>query len=394
MRFYQQLKNVYHFFQAHAWRIFYGWPDCGLKIYGVTGTNGKTTTCYVLASILAEAFGENKVGMLTTIAFRLGEEEIINESKMTTLPSRRINWYLKKMKDRGVTHVVLEMTSHALDQHRLAGVQLAGAIILNIQREHLDYHKTMAAYAAAKGKITDYVKPGAPLVYKQDDERVAKIVRGEQLIGFTAAQAQVVRTPLPGDINKENVLAASWLAKAVGIKPGDIERGVARVTQVPGRMEWLESPRGWRVVIDYAVTPDALERLYATVKKEARGRVWGILGAAGRRDRGKRPAMAQAVAQYVDELVLTNEDPWDEPEQQIFSDLEKGLVDVKVKWSRIPDRRVALEYCLKQARPGDIVVVTGKGAERGMALASGIVPWHERTVVEEIMNSLDSFGSG
>lgn len=389
---YQQLKNVYHCFQAHAWRIFYGFPDRAMHVYGVTGTNGKTTTCYVLAGILGEAFGKNTVGMLTTVAFRFGEEEVINETKLTTLPSRLVYQYLKKMKGRGVQHVVLEMTSHALDQHRLAGVRLDGAIILNIQREHLDYHHTMEAYAAAKGKIVCYLRGGAPLVFKSDDVLVDKVVSGSKyqvssgrLIGFTAEQAKTINTPLPGEVNKENVLAASLLAEAVGIERLVIERGIAGVISVPGRMEWIEAPQGFRVVIDYAVTPDALERLYAFVKRETRGKVFGVLGAAGRRDRGKRPAMAAAAARYADELVITNEDPWDEPEEQIFTDLERGLVDTKTRWSRIPDRRAALHSCIAQAQPGDIIVTTGKGAERGMALKTGTIPWHERAIIEELL---------
>lgn len=384
-RLYQELKNVYHFWQAYAWRVFYGLPDRRLQIFGVTGTNGKTTTCYVLAGILGEAFGKNKVGMLTTVAFRFGEEEIINETKLTTLPSRLVYQYLKKMKDRGVTHVVLEMTSHALDQHRLAGVQLDGAIILNIKREHLDYHQTMEAYAAAKGKIVTYLKTSAPLVYKKDDERVAKLVGNKQACGFTAEQSKTISTPLLGEVNKENVLAASLLMKAVGVEQAAVERGIASVTSVPGRMEWITSPLGFRVVIDYAVTPDALERLYAFVKKETRGKVFGVLGAAGRRDRGKRPAMAAAAAKYADELVITNEDPWDEAEEQIFTDLERGLVTTKTKWSRMPDRRQALKYCIARAQAGDIIVATGKGAERGMALKTGIVSWHERTIIDELL---------
>ena len=155
MRTWQQLKNVYHFFQAHWWRVCFGWPGRGMKIYGVTGTNGKTTTCYVLASILREAYGKDKVGMLTTVGIWLGNKEEINETKMTTTDSRKVYRYLKEMRESGVEQVVLEVTSHALDQNRLAGLRLDGAIILNIEREHLDYHETMEKYAAAKGKIVD-----------------------------------------------------------------------------------------------------------------------------------------------------------------------------------------------------------------------------------------------
>lgn len=383
---YQQLKNVYHYFQAHAWRLRYGRPDQALKIYGITGTNGKTTTCYILAGILGEEFGRQRVGMLTTVAFRIGGQEEFNASKMTTLPSRLVYQYLARMKKQGVTHVVLEMTSHALDQHRLAGIRLEGAIILNLEREHLDYHQTMAEYAAAKAKIIEYLKPGAPLVGKADDAWVGKILRRtREIITFTSSQAQSIVTPLAGDVNKENALAASLLARAIKISESAIIRGVENVKHVPGRMEWVTAPGGFRVLIDYAVTPAALKNLYQYIRGQTRGRIIGVLGACGLRDRGKRPAMAAAVAQYADELVLTREDPWTEPEEQIFTDLEQGLVGLDVSWRRIFDRREALQYVLGQARTGDVIVVTGKGAERGMGMGTRIIPWNDRQVIESLI---------
>ena len=185
MRLYQQLKNIYHFGQAQAWRAYYGWPDQKLKIYGVTGTNGKTTTCYVLAGILSEAYGRKKVGMLSTVAFWIGEEEEVNKTKMTTLDSRLVFENLKKMVDKGVEQVALEVTSHALDQNRLSGIKLDGAIILNMAREHLDYHGTMEEYARVKGKVINYLKPKAPLIVKGDDELISKVVGSKDAIRFT-----------------------------------------------------------------------------------------------------------------------------------------------------------------------------------------------------------------
>lgn len=388
-RIYQQLKNIYHFFQAHFWRTWYGRPDRGMAIYGVTGTNGKTTTCIVLGSILRAAHGKEKVGLLTTIVFWVGGEEVVNETKMTTLKSRDVFQYLRDMQRAGVTQMVLEMTSHALDQHRLSGIRLEGAIITNVAREHLDYHKTMTAYAAAKAKIANSVKPGGTLVGKGDDEWIAKILdtveKKVAVVRFTSEESKTVTTPLLGDANQENVLAAAKLARAAGISEDAIQQGVGEVTHVPGRMEWIESPKGFRVLIDYAVTPDALERLYTYAKQEATGKVYGILGAAGLRDRGKRPDMARVVAQYADELVLTREDPWTESEEQIFSDLEAGLTAAKIPWQRIVDRRDALRYLLAKAEPGDVVVVTGKGAERGMGIGKQVIPWNEREVVRELL---------
>lgn len=394
MRLYQQLKNVYHFFESHLWRIVYGTPDTGMHIYGVTGTNGKTTTSYLLASILEHAYGKEHVGMLTTVAFRIAGEEEINKTKMTTLPSKKIFAYLKKMKKQNVTHVVLETTSHALDQNRFAGIQFDGAVILNISREHLDYHKKIEQYSAAKEKIVEYLKKDGPLVGKHDDKYVRAIMdtaekNGVRVVRMTTEDVAKTTTPLAGSINKENAAAASLLARAVGIAEKHVTDGIAAVTLVPGRMEKIQTSKGFTVIIDYAVTPDALERLYSDVRKDKNTkRILATLSAAGLRDRGKRPDMARAVAKYADRIVVTNEDPWTESEEQIYSDLEKGLENTQVPWQRIPDRKEALKSLLQEAQPGDVVVATGKGAERGMGIGKEIIPWNEREIFEEILRGL------
>lgn len=407
MHLFQPLKNLYHFFQAHAWRTLYGWPDRGLRILGVTGTNGKTTTCYLLSSILRAAYGPERVGMLTTVAFWFGATEVDNASKMTTLPSRLVFRYLYYLRRAGVTHVVIEMTSHALDQHRAAGIKLNGAIITNIAREHLDYHQTMTAYAGAKAKIIKYLKPAAPLVGKADDPLVKKILTAAQaqgliVHGITAAQAEQVVATLPGDVNRENTLLATTLARAVGLAEPAIQAGIASLTHVPGRLEWVKLPTGAQALIDYAVTPDALDRLYRQLRRQTTGKIFAVLGAAGLRDRGKRPDMARTVARYVDELILTREDPWTESEEQIFADLEAGLHGVRksadkvpdtFSWQRIPDRRAALYYCLARAGTGDIVVATGKGAEHGMGIGKEIVPWNEKEIILEIAGEISPMSS-
>lgn len=397
----RKFKNVYHLLQSHLWRAVYRWPDRGLRVYGVTGTNGKTTTCHLLASILCEGRGADHVGMLTTIALWVGRNVIVNETKMTTLPSRMVWRYLRQMADAGITDVVLELTSHALDQHRLAGIRLDGGIILNIAREHLDYHQTMEAYWLAKAKIVAYLRPNAPLVVNKQFLSFFNSLKSRQanhshfsttrLIEFSAHDARAVQTALVGDVNKENVLAARLLAAALGISQAVIDQGVAQVKYVPGRMEWIgldrDAARLPKVLVDYAVTPDALERLYADLKQQLQGegKLFAVLGAAGLRDRGKRPAMARAAAQYADEVVLTREDPWTESEEQIFADLEVGMVDASVPWSRIVDRREAIWHCLQKAQPADIVVVTGKGAETGMAVGSTVIPWSDKKVIQELL---------
>lgn len=396
----QEIKNIGHWFETHLWRLWYGRPDRGMHIYGITGTNGKTTTSYLLTSILEHAHGKEKVGMLTTVAFRIAGIDEINESKMTTLPSKKVFQYLYRMKQaglpagrQGVQYVVLETTSHALDQHRLAGITFDGAIILNIAREHLDYHKTMERYAAAKEKITCLLNPGVPLVGKQDDTIVRDILnraqkRGINIVRMTNEDIQQATTPLMGSINKENAAAALLLARSIGISEDAIRAGIDAVKAVPGRMEIIHAPQGFVIIIDYAVTPDALERLYADIKSKTTGRVLAILGAAGLRDRGKRPNMARAVAKYADRIIITREDPWTESEEQIFSDLESGLSGLQVQWQRIIDRRQAIATLMQDAKPGDVVVVTGKGAERGMGIGKNVIPWNEREVIEEILREL------
>ncbi len=397
MNIVQEIKNIGHFFEAHVWRTVYGIPDKGMRIYGVTGTNGKTTTCYLLRSVLAEAHQEKHVGMLTTVAFRIGEVEEINKTKMTTLPSRKIFSYLARMKKKGIEYVVLETTSHALDQHRIAGIQFDGAIILNIAREHLDYHKTIAQYASAKERIINYLRIGAPLVGKQDDDYVRPMLdraekNGLNVIRMTSADIQSTHAELSGSINKENACAVTLLARALNIADDIIQAGINQVTSVPGRMEKFTTPQGVTVIIDYAVTPDALDRLYSEVKKDLKDgtKIFGTVSAAGLRDRGKRPDMARAVAKYADKIVVTREDPWTESEEQIFNDLEQGLpADQQGKqWQRIVDRKEALATLLQEAKSGDVVIATGKGAEQGMGIGNDIIPWNEREITEEIAKNL------
>lgn len=424
-REYQQLKNVYHWLQAQLWRAVYGWPDKKLTLFGVTGTNGKTTTTIVLGSILRAAQGRDKVGLLSTEVFWLGAEERVNETHMTSTDAKIVFRYLRQMVEKGVTHVVLEMTSHALDQHRLAGISLSGAIILNIAHEHLDYHKTMDEYATAKGKIVHYLRSDAPLVAKKDNEWVRKALavfypsispegeippleKGRKVVWFTSRAAQDISTPLPGDFNKENVLAASLLAEACGVAKDHIGQGVAAVTQVPGRMEWIslenrnhhrrsgtpqrgksENRREWpRVVVDFALTPYSYERLFKYLRAETKGRLFAVFGAAGRRDRAKRPLITKIVAQYADEIILTQDEPYDDPEEEIYQQLEAGLVGSTISWQRIPDRREAIKYALQKAQAGDIVAVTGMGNFTTRVVGDKKIPWNDRQVILELAKEL------
>lgn len=394
-RLYQQLKNVYHWLQAQVWRAYYGWPDRVLKIYGVTGTNGKTTTSIVLGSILREAYGRASVGLLTTEIFWFGESEKNNVTHMTSIDARLVFGYLRQMVKQGVRHVVLEMTSHALDQHRLVGVVLEGAIILNIKHEHLDYHKTMDEYAAAKMRIVNIIRSGGVLVGKIDDEWIKRgfdsINKDKlQVIKFSSEQAKKVISPLSGDFNKENVLAASLLAGQLMIDKEKIQAGVQSVEQVPGRMEWVKiNGRLPRVMIDFALTPYAYEKLFAYLRGETKGKLLAVFGAAGRRDKEKRPIISKIVAQYADEIILTQDEPYDDEEEEIYQQLEGGLKGIEINWQRIEDRRAAIRYALQKAGPDGVVAITGMGNFNTRMVGSRAVPWNDKEVVLEIMRELE-----
>jgi len=404
-RFWQQMKNVYHAWQSHWWRMIYGWPDRQLKMYGVTGTNGKTTTCLVLGHILRVAHGKEKVGLLSTEVFWFGEKEEVNVTHMTSTDARVVFRILRRMVDQGVKYVVIEMTSHALDQNRLAGIRLAGAIITNITSEHMDYHKTMEGYSQAKLRIIYYLNKAAPLIINGDDEWTEKGLTKFQISNFkfpirrfTRADARDVDTSLLGDFNKENVLAASLLAEAIGIDRDVITRVIRNVPAVPGRVEWINldiekleirnQERLPRVLIDFALTPDALDKLYKYVRGEVSGKIIAVFGAAGRRDREKRPKITAIVAQYADEIVLTQDEPYEDDEEQIYRELEKGLVDATIPWQRIEDRREAIRYALMQAGPRDAVVITGMGNYPVRMVGKEALPWRDKDVVLELLEEL------
>lgn len=387
-RGWQLLKNMYHWFQAHMWRLYYGRPDLKLKLYGVTGTNGKTTTAIFLGSILREAYGSQKVGLITTEVFWFGDEEQSNATHMTSVNARLVFRYLKKMVDAGATHAVMEMTSHALDQHRMAGITLEGAIFLNVRHEHLDYHKTMADYAKAKARIANYVRLGGVIVANKDEEWVRKSLDGKKnIVWFTGNETKDIAVVLPGDFNKENALAAILLAEKNGVARDVAEKGVLAVKSVPGRMEWVEVPNGARVLIDFALTPYAYERIFKFLRSETAGKLIAVFGAAGRRDKEKRPIISRIVSEYADEIVITQDEPYDDPEEEIYSQLEAGLEKSSVKWQRIEDRREAIAYALMQAGPEDVVAITGMGNYDTRIVGDVKVPWNDRSVVEELILS-------
>jgi len=418
----QSAKNIYHLFQAILANVWFGFPSRKLKMIGVTGTNGKTTTCQMISKILEE--NGAKVAMASTINFKIGKREWVNDTKFTTFSSFRLQKFLRQAADEACEYAIVEVTSHALDQNRVWGIQFSVAVLTNITREHLDYHKTMEEYARAKEKLfamaaknpegISVVNLGSefadnflkhPVGKKYGyciEHRVSSIEYGGiEIIEAKNIKLDIQNTQytiqntqysinLPGEFNVENALAATCVGLSQGIPLEKISIALGKIKGVPGRMEQIENNLGLTIIVDYAVTPDSLEKLYSYldgIRKE-NWKVIAVFGSCGERDRGKRPIMGEVVARHADYCIVTNEDPYNEDPQKIIDEVFEGVSKYKKEnmnaW-RILDRREAIKKALGMARAGDIVVITGKGAEETMAVGEKRIPWNDPKIIREVL---------
>jgi UDP-N-acetylmuramoyl-L-alanyl-D-glutamate--2,6-diaminopimelate ligase len=410
--FSQSVKNWLHLSEAVAASYWFGRPARNLRIIGVTGTNGKTTTANLIARILEE--DGKRVALASTINFRIAGKEWVNASKFTTLAGWKLHRFLRDARAAGCTHVVLETSSHALDQRRVSGIPYAVAVITNVTREHLDYHKTMEEYRRAKRRLFDgagiavvnldmwepeFFLEGAAKKKTYGITDHAADIYAEDLVSTLSGSTFTVsgvpfHTDLPGTFNVENALAAIAATSAIDVPLEAAARGIAKVSIVPGRVDPVKNALGATILIDYAVTPDSLEKLYelvSTMKKEG-AKIVAVFGACGERDRGKRPVMGEIVSSHADTVILTNEDPYHEDPERILDEIEAGIKGKEkgVGFFRIFDRREAICKALSLLRPDDILLVTGKGAEETMAIGDERIPWNDRTVIEEELKRLES----
>jgi UDP-N-acetylmuramoyl-L-alanyl-D-glutamate--2,6-diaminopimelate ligase len=404
----QRIKNLVHVAESYFSALCFRFPARGMIIIGVTGTDGKTTTANLLARIL-EADGK-RVAIASTILFRIAGREVVNASKYTTLGGYHLQKFLREAREAGCTHVILEVSSHALDQGRVAGVRFDVAVITNVTREHLDYHKTMEAYRRAKRRLFD--RAGVAVVnldmwepeyflaraekaytYSTSDPTADFLAEGLEC-SLSASRFSVSGTDfalhLPGKFNVENALAATAAASALGVDIAVAASAIMEVSGIPGRMEHVPNTRGADILIDYAVTPDALGKLYdlvASMRKDST-KIISVFGACGDRDRGKRPIMGEIVSSVADVIILTDEDPYTEDPDRILDEVEAGIRNKEKGKTlfRIRDRREAIRKGLSLLSPGDIMLVTGKGAEETMRIGDRDIPWNDRRVIEEVMS--------
>lgn len=405
----QQLKNLYHLMCAFLACVYFGFPAKKLTVIGVTGTNGKTTTAQMIARIVEQS--KKRVALASTISFQIADRKWVNASKFTTLSPWHLQKFLYEAATEGCTYAVIETSSHALDQHRVFWIPYRVAVMTNVTREHLDYHQTMEEYRKAKQKLflrapqavlnadmehSEYFHIAGTEVIRYSLKDPSAHLFAEHIeLDFTQTEFTVedvrFRLHLPGLFNIENALAALGVAKLLGISLSVAKEALENLAGVPGRMELVKNTHDLDIIVDYAVTPDAFEKLYASILplKIPGSKIIHVFGACGDRDRGKRPMLGEIASRYADIVILTNEDPYFEDPEHIIDEIEKGITKKKDKnYFRIFDRRAAIRKALALGEIGDIILITGKGAEETMAFKAERVLWNDRRVIEEELTKL------
>jgi UDP-N-acetylmuramoyl-L-alanyl-D-glutamate--2,6-diaminopimelate ligase len=381
--------------------VIYGFPSRSMRVIAVTGTKGKSTTVFMISKILEEQ-GE-PVTAVGSLGFKIKDRTWPNVLKMT-LPGRlKLQKFLHRAKKAGCRFAVLEATSEGLAQNRLAGVDIDCAVFTNLHREHLESHGSFENYMAAKQKL--FLKAKNKHVLNIDDpyfEKFAnysartKITFGREWGMITSSkfknQDSKLNLKLLGDFNEYNALAALAAVYAYNFDMAKAVASLNSIESIPGRMEVIEAPEGFRVVVDYAHTPDSLEAIYENLRPRAKKLICVLGAAGGGRDKWKRPEFGRIAAEYCDEIILTNEDPYDENPLSILEQIESGFSQArnpKSEIRKILDRKEAIRQALTSASSGDIVVITGKGSETSIAVAGGRkIPWSDKDTVLELLSKL------
>lgn len=394
---------------ADAARYYYHDPSRAVAVVGVTGTNGKTTTAHLIRSCLQA--DRRQVGLLGTIAYEFGGRRI--PASNTTPDPVRIQGYLREMADRFASACVMEVSSHSLDQDRVRGVRFATGVFTNLTQDHLDYHGTMANYRRAKARLFSSLQPGACAVLNRDDPAAAAMadelgrgvrvlwyglsldadVRAEQLRPGPDGTRFVMAMPngrvelflrLVGLHNVHNALAAAASALSLGASELTVASALEDARPVPGRLELVETPLGAgttgrvRAFVDYAHTPDALDKVCGTLAELTEGRLHVVFGCGGDRDRSKRAPMAAAVARHARCAYLTSDNPRSEDPAAILDDMAPGFAGSTAEWVRVVDRAEAIRTAIRAAEPGDTVLIAGKGHETYQIFKDSVVPFDDR----------------
>jgi UDP-N-acetylmuramoyl-L-alanyl-D-glutamate--2,6-diaminopimelate ligase len=406
-----------HLLEAVVYNCAYGFPARNMKVIGITGTNGKTTTSFIVHRMLNDA--GHKAGLMTTVAWAVGDEVQAQTQHMTNVPVPLLMKRLKQMKAEGAEWLVLETTSHALVQHRTWGVPYSVAVLTNITPEHLDYHKTFEHYVAAKQRLFELVQKnrrglqmGIANADDQNGASFASVTQNSILYGVEAGAVRAtnivmdangisyeanidgetyqIKSQLPGNFNVYNTLAAVCVGKAVGLSRAEIEQGIAALSGVAGRMEPIVAGQQFSVVVDYAHTEDALENVLSALRESTKERLMIVFGATGDRDKSKREPMGMVVARLADKIYLTDDETYTENPETIRAAVMRGIVTGAgaAKTQTIPDRMEAIRQAFKDAKPGDTVLLAGIGHQDYRAMGGEKLPWDEREVARKLLREL------
>jgi UDP-N-acetylmuramoyl-L-alanyl-D-glutamate--2,6-diaminopimelate ligase len=394
----RKVKNIGHFVLAIVANLFYGFPSRNLTVIGVTGTDGKTTTCALLYEMLVQ--GDKKVALISTLGAVINGKKYQTGFHVTTPSPFGIQKYLRQAVREKCEFAIIEVTSHALDQKRVWGINFELGLLTNITREHLDYHKTYIRYCLAKITLLKSAKKAIvnsngewfPVILKYINKArlVTYSLNGEyesdvtmRSIGFE------LRTNLVGDFNKENILAAYLAAKELGIKDESIDFAIRNFHTVEGRQEEIVGHIA-RILVDFAHTPNSFKNLLPVIKKQTSGRLIHVFGAAGERDSSKRSTMGMIASEFDDVIILTAEDPRGERIEDINEDIRQGIDNRFIQGKNlfiIEDRKKAIAHALQMADVADTVLITGKGHEKSMNYGQGEVDWSDQKVTRSLLKS-------
>lgn len=403
-KLFRQGRGVYY-------QVRYGFPARGMRVIAVTGTNGKSTTCAYINEVL-KASGY-KTAVLTTIFYEIDGKQVPNKTHFTIDKQSIVQSFFAQAKRADVDFVVLEVTSHALDQDRIMGVPVEIAVVTNLTQDHLDYHKTMLEYARVKSLLLrSYGAKWAILnaddnwyeyFVEQSYAKVFSIGKKSSAAGkissvkltkdWSTAKLKTeghlidLKTKLLGEYNLYNAAAAASVGLLLDIPPQKIEKGISSLENLNGRAEEVNVGQNFRVLVDFAITPDAIEKVLISLQKITTGKVRIVFGATGDRDKAKRPIMGEVAAKYADYIYLTDDETYtedgDKIRNEVFGGIKKARATTKTKV--IPDRLEAIKSALNDAKKGDTVLVTGLGHETERNMGGKLLPWSEKDIIRNIL---------
>ena len=404
------LEDEYRLARASFANARFNWPAKGMRVIMITGTNGKTTTAHFLFSILREA--GYSVGLSSTAEFRINEQVQANDTNMTVVNPVKLREQIATFINHNVDFVILEATSQALDQHRLYGIPCEVAIFTNLTQDHLDYHKSMDAYARAKARLWQDFKPKISILNLNDEwyEYFRKIATGNiKTYGLSMADVtisnykadknrtqfslglkdgkSVISLQLTGKYNALNAAAAATAAQELGVKGEDIEKGIESLQALSGRLQEVQTKKPFKILVDYAHTPDGLEKVLGAVKELTNGSLWLVFGACGDRDKSKRPKMGKIAGRLADKIIVTDEESYNEDPDAIRASVIDGIKSIKnaeKNMLEIADRKKAIKYALDNAKKGDTILITGLGHEQFRIQDGKRLKWNDAEVVKRL----------